>query len=159
MRTLSWFVAVCMVLTMLPSVGAYAADDVTYLLDTSKKSAITDIGFEADSSQANATQYCAKWETDQTKEFYLKDFPDDITNHSAIDFSLMADSNSVSTLMLFIGSENDATDGIDYYSKTISLAPGKWETFHIEYSDLGDKPHSAGVCSDYRNPPHGDGME
>lgn len=136
MRTLSWFVAVCMVLTMLPSVGAYAADDVTYLLDTSKKSAITDIGFEADSSQANATQYCAKWETDQTKEFYLKDFPDDITNHSAIDFSLMADSDSVSTLMLFIGSENDATDGMDYYSKTISLAPGQWETFHIEYSDL-----------------------
>lgn len=123
---------------MFPNFGAFAAERVTYLLDTSKKSAITNAGFTADSKKVNTTKYSAKWETDDTKEFYIKEFPKDISDHSVINFSLLVDSTSAesATLMLFIGSENPSTDGLDYYSKVLTVEPGKWQTYQFNYSEL-----------------------
>lgn len=62
-KIIAWITVLCMAAAMFPNFGAFAAERVTYLLDTSKKSAITNAGFTADSKKVNTTKYSAKWET------------------------------------------------------------------------------------------------
>lgn len=50
-KIIAWITVLCMAAAMFPNFGAFAAERVTYLLDTSKKSAITNAGFTADSKK------------------------------------------------------------------------------------------------------------
>lgn len=135
-RIITWLVSICMIVSMLPAIGTFAADETTVLLDTSKKNAITKAGFTAETKKVNTTKYSAKWDTADGLNFNMKELTTDISAHDTINFSIMADSTEQATVMLYIGSENKKTDGIDYYSKDITLTPGEWQTLNIPYSEL-----------------------
>ncbi len=133
-----WLVTLAMMVTMLPAVGVFAADDVTMILDTSKKASITKAGFAAESKIVNETKYSAKWKYSDSKDKTIENFPTDISKNSEITFSIYIDSKSEEqcTLTLYFGSENKNTEGIDYWAYYFNVNPGKWETFTFKYSDM-----------------------
>ncbi len=135
-RIIALLVCICMVLTALPAV-AFGAESKTVLLDTNKRAAITKAGYKSDSKNVNTTEYSAKWDTSETLVFELKDVKD-ISMHDTINFGIMAqsDTEEESVVLLYLGSENKATDGIDYYSKEITLTPGEWQELSIGYDEL-----------------------
>lgn len=137
-KVIAVLVCFCVLCTTLGQITGFAKEGTTFLLDTSNSADIIKCGFEAENKNVKETSYSAKWNTDETKEFRMKDTPKDISNHSIINFSLYLESNTEESaqLMFYIGSENNKTDGLDYYSREIKLQPGKWKTFSVNYAEL-----------------------
>lgn len=140
-KILAWLLTAAMMFTALPSIGAFAADEASdkqMIIDTSKKASITKAGFTADSKNKNQTAYAAKWDVQSTPDIEIKNAPTDISNHSKITFSMMVSTKKEenSTIMLYVGSENKTTDGIDYWAYVIKLTPNTWQTVSVDYSQL-----------------------
>ena len=136
-RVVALLLALTVGLMALPAVSLTAlAADQTVLLDTNNSSAIKKAGFTADQKKVNKTKYSAKWKVDEAADKKVAGIPLDFSKHSQISFSIMAESSENATVMVYFGSENKGTDGIDYWSSTVNLKPGEWQDVTIKYSDL-----------------------
>ncbi len=118
------------------SLSAFAADESLVLLDTNDKAAIKDAGFTADSKNVKNTEYSAKWEVDKAGDIKVQGIPLDFSAYGKLSFSIMADSTENATVMVYFGSENSGTDGIDYWSYVMNLTPGTWQDVTIDLASL-----------------------
>ncbi len=137
-RILALVLALTVGLMALPAVGltAIAADDSLVLLDTNDKAAIKDAGFTADSKNVKNTKYSAKWEVDDAADKKVGNIPLDFSGYGQLSFSIMADSTENATVMVYFGSENSGTEGIDYWSYVMNLTPGQWQDVTIDLANL-----------------------
>lgn len=134
-RIIAFLLCMTMVLSLIPTV-TFAADKTYKVVDMSKKKTITDVGAKASSKQKRNSNYSAEWDMDNLSSLGFKDINHDISDYSEINFSMKLDSKSPATVLLLLGSENQGTDGIDYYSKEITIQPGEWVDYTFKYSDL-----------------------
>ena len=130
--------AVCITMIFsLFSTVSFAAGKTYKVVDMSKKSAITNVGAKANSKQVKNSKYSAEWSMDEQRALFFKDINHDFSGYSEISFALKLDSTDDATILFSLYSENSATDGIDYYSKEITVKPGQWNEYTFKYSDLG----------------------
>ena len=132
-------VALVLAMTMvlgLFSTLSFAADDTFTIVDMNKRSVITDAGAKASSKETKDAKYSAQWDMDELSDLIFKDIEHDMSQYSKISFNIKLDSTGPATILFALHSENDGTEGIDYYSKELTLTPGDWTTVELNYSDL-----------------------
>lgn len=136
-KILTLIVALAMCLasvSSLTAITAFAAD--TVILDTNVKANITKAGATADSKNVNKTKYSVKWKTDDG-DLRFKGLTTDFTAGNTLNFSMKLDSTEAATLMLYFGSENSATDGIDYWRYDLkNITPGEWKDYSVDLTKL-----------------------
>lgn len=135
--TLILALAVCLSgVSAVQITSAFAADKELVILDTTQKASITKAGFTADDKNTKNTKYSAKWDVDKSPDIKVAGAPKDFSQYDTISFSAKAESTDDVVMMLYFGSENSATTGIDYYSTTVKLKPGEWTDVSVKYGDL-----------------------
>ena len=137
-RALALLLALTVGLMALPamSISAIAADNTLVVLDTNNKTAITKAGFKAESKIVNKTTYSAKWSADEEPDKKIATAPKDVSKYGTLTFNIRAESTEAATVMVYFGSENSATDGIDYWSKAVTVKPGEWQEVKVNFSEL-----------------------
>lgn len=115
----------------------FAADAAFKLVDMDKKASITAAGLTASTTFVNSAANSAKWVLDEKVTATFSEIQKDISKYSKISFALRLEAKAEATIMLLINSQNETTDGIDYYSKELKLKPGEWTKVELNYSDLG----------------------
>ncbi|MBQ9448021.1 MAG: hypothetical protein IJU61_15590, partial [Victivallales bacterium] len=79
-----------------------------------------------------------RWEHAKAPALRATTFPTDWTGpHNAIEFWLHSQSETRSSFMFIVASENPKTDGMDYYQKKISLDFSGWRKFTIPMKNMG----------------------
>ena len=134
-KIVSLVLAMTMVLSLFSTLS-FAADETFTIVDMNKKSVITGAGAKASSKETKDAKYSAQWDMDKLNDLIFKDIEHDMSQYSKISFNIKLDSTGPATIMFALHSENDGTDGIDYYSKELTLTPGDWTTVELNYSDL-----------------------
>lgn len=134
-KIISLVLAFTMVFSLV-STMSFAADKTFKVVDMDKKSSITEVGAKANSKEKSGSKYSAQWDMDNLEDLIFKKIEHDISQYSKISFNIKLDSTGPATILLKLASENNSTDGIDYYSKEIVLQPGDWQTMEFFYSDL-----------------------
>lgn len=133
-------VALVLAMTMvlgLCSTMSFAADKTSKVVDMDKKSVITAVGAKASTKQVKSAKYSAQWNMDEVNDLVFKDIDHDMSKFSEISFNIKLDSTGPATILFALHSENSGTDGIDYYSKELTLTPGDWTEVKLRYADLG----------------------
>ena len=117
--------------------SAAAAEDSLVILDTSKRASITKAGFKADTKTVKeGSEYSAKWVVDDAGDIKIANAPTDLSDYGTVSFSIRSESSEDAVVMVYFGSENSATDGIDYYSYVMTLKPGVWQDVSIDLTQL-----------------------
>ena len=155
------FVAVALSMTMLMSLfalpGFAAQEDGFRVVDMDKRNVVTASGAGASTKEARETKYCAEWDMDAVKDLVFSDIEPDFSAYSEISFSVKLDSTGPATILLALHSENDATDGIDYYSKPMDIEPGEWTDLTFRLADLAVNREPLGFDQIHNITLHGTG--
>lgn len=141
-------VALVLAMTMvlgLCSTMSFAADKTSKVVDMDKKSVITAVGAKASTKQVKSAKYSAQWNMDEVNDLVFKDIDHDMSKFSEISFNIKLDSTGPATILFALHSENSGTDGIDYYSKELTLTPGDWTEVKLRYADLGKTVNRKGL--------------
>lgn len=134
-RIIAFVLSLTMVFSLVSTI-TFAASDTYNVIDMSKKSTITAVGAKATSKEKRTSKYSAEWDMDKLGNLSFSDFKHDMSEYSEISFSVKLDSDNEATVLLLLTSENAATDGMDYYSKELTIQPGEWVDYKFSYSDL-----------------------
>ncbi len=135
-KVLALILAVAVCLSAVPVASFAADDDTLVILDTNDRKTITEAGFEGSAKDTHKTKYAAKWEVDDVADKQIKGFPTDFSKYGVLNFSMKIESDEDAQIMLYIGSENSASSGIDYYRYDIKIAPGEWNDYSVDLSKL-----------------------
>ncbi len=114
--------------------AAGAGTNELVVLDCSKALSIKLEGLDVNDEIVNSSNYSAVW--DPQKNLVLTGVRGDLSDYSELRFAIYNDSAEAAVIMLAMMTDNSETDGIDYYGKELTLNPGVWNTFTIQYSDL-----------------------
>lgn len=135
-RLMAFVVSLAMLFTLFSTIS-FAADKTYKVVDMGKKAVITATGAKANSKEVKTSKYSAEWAMDDINALVFSDINHDFSQYSEISFSVKLVSTSSATILLALHSNNPSTDGIDYYSKAITVAPGEWTDYKFSFSELG----------------------
>lgn len=135
-KVLTAFVAMCVLVTSVGISAVFAKTDEYTVLDVSKKTSVTQ-AFEKFSANTKTvkegSKYSAMWKTSDIAVATLP-LPKDITPYTELKFSVYSEIDC--TLHIRINSEDQTSEGTDYYGKMYNLKKG-WQDLSINIgSDL-----------------------
>lgn len=104
-----------------------------------------------------------RWAHADSARLALRRVPADWSTHNTLEFQLHSAKATGSRFLVYVGSENPATEGADYYSAMVMLDFTGWRTFQFAFAELGESRSPLGwkqitelsfVASGWGNTPH-----
>lgn len=79
-----------------------------------------------------------RWVHAESPRLSLRQVPPDWSLHNTLELRLCSLKATGSRFLVYVGSENPATEGADYYSAQITLDYTGWKTFQLPFSEMGE---------------------
>ncbi len=104
-----------------------------------------------------------RWTHAESARLALRRVPTDWSTHNTLEFQLHSAKATGSRFLVYVGSENPATEGADYYSAMITLDFSGWRSFQFAFAEMGESRSPLGwaqiaelsfVASGWENTPH-----
>jgi len=140
-KFLAVLLTVCLLISIMPAsflISAAAADEKEFLaFDCSKEANIKAIKLDVEKTIVNeGSSFSAKWDPNANKDIYFEN-PGDLTDYTHLTFWAYGDSEKPAKFIIFLSSENAATDGSDYYSFNAEIRKDGWNQYTFDLSRAG----------------------
>ena len=140
-KGLAFFVALSMLVSMLPAFGAFAlaaesSGEETVWYDLTKKATLDAWNLKKDTKTVKNEVSSAKWELASVERMVVDTAITDISDYAEIRFWAHSNAAEPVKAILRIDSENKDTEGDDYYSYSLNFNWDGWKEVVIPISDL-----------------------
>jgi|GEM_PF-1015754 len=140
-KFLATLLTVCMLLSIIPAtmLTTVVAEDVKEFIsfDCSTAANITKAKLVAEETIVReGSKFSAKWDFSGEKNVYFTN-PEDITDYTHLTFWAYGTEGKSAKFVIFLGSENDSTEGSDYYSFTADIRKEGWNLYTFDLNKIG----------------------